>query len=305
MKSESMRLGHEKAMVSCPYTLFSCQFIDNHSLAFSFRCSRRSRTTSRRSSSASPLLPSLSPPPPALVVRRAEIDCVSLAGTRSFPISSEMSSRCVECRVIVLGARDPGRGRRGRDDRASCETDASPSFPLSQILDVNADDEEEEGAAVNEDSKRSGKSAVIKTSTRQVSRGTARERKPHADDDTSPPDRLPPACWPGSLGEAEAGRPYWCEQGFIPHPRHAPCWYVSSLRVLCARTRLTTALDRVRLESQGDGGRGAADGDVHRHRRTGQADRGARRGHVRLVSASLFHLMHANPLLQRPADAAG
>lgn len=102
---------------------------------------------------------------------------MSFAGTRSFPISSEMLSRCVECRVIVLGARDPGRGRRGRDDRASRETDASPSFPLSQILDVNADDEEEEGAAVNEDSKRSGKSAVIKTSTRQVSRGTARERK--------------------------------------------------------------------------------------------------------------------------------
>lgn len=36
-----------------------------------------------------------------------------------------------------------------------------------QILDIDAE-AEDDGAAVNEDNKRTGKSAVIKTSTRQV-----------------------------------------------------------------------------------------------------------------------------------------
>lgn len=92
----------------------------------------------------------------------------------------------------------PSLPRRKRRRSSSPSPSSSPSSLPSkliwvlllsiQILDIDAENEDD-GAVVNEDSKRSGKSAVIKTSTRQVSSPIPSSFLPHLLALTLPPSR--------------------------------------------------------------------------------------------------------------------
>ena len=127
---------------------------------------------------------------------------------------------------------------------------------IIEVLDVNPEDEEEiEGANVDLDSQRKGKSVVIKTTTRQTVRVQPSVWKYFHFLSLAV---FPPRGRPGGAGEAEARRPGGRQQGLLPDPGHPAL--------------------RVRQPGEGDGGGHAAHRAVLGHRGAGQADPGAHRG---------------------------
>lgn len=85
-----------------------------------------------------------------------------------------------------------------------------------KLLDIDPNLEEEEGSSMDADAAASkGKSAVIKTSTRQVGKSIVLLI-------VCPVDGVFARDWPGGPHKVEARRSCGCQQGQLPHPRYTP-----------------------------------------------------------------------------------
>lgn len=115
---------------------------------------------------------------------------------------------------------------------------------IVEILDMDANDEEEEGANVDLNANRQGKSAVVKTSTRQVCSlaifNLSSRNYPLISGLIL--DCVFARYWPRRAREAQAQRPSWSEQGLVSRVGHVAC--------------------RVRFASKGHGGGREADGGL-------------------------------------------